>query len=281
MTITLVLNSLLLSVSTWYTLPAPPDSITFSDAFAEEPIEVLVFMARSGWNPDWMDIGALPAALLQQYPSDSALIAWTASLMDVPFRTDMTPLLIEYGDIHIIPDPESITADPQLLNAFLRRLQHMIIAGEERDDLEKIVEVITGTWNDLPLDTKVLSLEVLGRLGIDVTGDISFGEFSEADFSAAARYCSELGREYAFTPEADESNLERIYRAACSPPDKAASMFSDPLWAVRFNAVAPSDPASLEQLLTDSIPYVRLSAALTRRDAGYPDGIAVIREIAL
>ncbi|MEN8209713.1 MAG: peptidylprolyl isomerase, partial [Candidatus Fermentibacteria bacterium] len=55
----------------------------------------------------------------------------------------------------------------------------------------------------------------------------------------------------------------------------------DPLWAVRFNAVAPSDPASLEQLLTDSIPYVRLSAALTRRDAGYPDGIAVIREIAL
>ena len=281
MTVLLLLNSLLLSVSSWYTLPEPPDSVMFSRSLSEEPLEVLVFMARSGWKPEWIDTGGLIATILDQYPSDAAVITWTASIMDVPFRTEITPVLIEYGDTYIVPDPESIVADPQLLSAFLRRIQHMIAAGGEPDDLERIVEIITGSWNDLPLDCKALSLEVLGKLGIDITGDIDIEEFGEVDLSAAARYCSELGREYAFNVCGNESPLERIYAAACSPPEEAAAMLSDPVWAVRYNAVTVCDPASLEPFLGDSIAYVRLSAALARRDAGYPDGIATIREIAL
>ena len=281
MTVMLLLNSLLLSVSTWYTLPEPPDSATFFESLSAEPIEVLIFMARSGWTPDWIDPGALSATLFEQYPSYAAVIAWTASLMDVPFRTETIPVLIEHGDDYIIPDTESIAANPQLLNAFLRRIQHIIIAGEEPDEQERIVEIITGSWSDLPLDCKALSLEVLGKLGIDITGDINLEEFGEADLRSAARYCSELGREYAFNVCGNESPIERIYAAACSPPEEAAVMLSDPLWAVRSNAVAACDPAILEPLLDDPIAYVGLSAALARRDAGYPDGIATVREIAL
>ncbi len=281
MMLTFLLNSLLLSVSTWYTLPEPPDSAAFAESFSEEPIEVLIFMARSGWTPDWIDPGVLSVTLFEQYPSDAAVIAWTASIMNVPFRTETIPVLIEHGDDYIIPDTESIAANPQLLNAFLRRVQHIIIAGDEPDELERIVEIITGSWSDLPLGSKVLSLEVLGKLGIDVTGDIQLEELQEADLGAAARYLSELGREYAFTVSGSETPLERIYAAACSPPEEAADMLSDPLWAVRFNAVAACDPAILEPLLDDPVAYVRLSAALARRDAGYPDGIAVVREIAL
>ena len=281
MTVLLLLNTLLLSVSSWYTLPEPPDSIAFSDALSDESVEVLIFMARSGWNPRWIDTGGLIASLLEQYPSDAAVIAWAASLMDVPFRTEITPVLIEYGDTYIVPDLESIVADPQLLSAFLRRIQHMTAIGEEPDDLEIIVGIITGSWSDLPLECKALSLEVLGKLGIDITGDINVEEFGEVDLRAAARYCSELGREHAFSVCGIETHLERIYAAACSPPEEAAGMLSDPLWAVRYNAVTVCDPASLEPLLGDSIAYVSLSAAMARRDAGYPDGIATIREVAL
>ena len=280
MTVMLLLNSLLLSVSTWYTLPEPPDSAAFSESLSAEPVEVLIFMARSGWIPDWIDPGTLSAALFEQYPSDASVIAWTASLMNVPFRTETIPVLIEYGNDYIIPDIESIAVNPQLLNAFLRRVQHIIIAGDEPDEQERIVEVITGSWSDLPLDCKVLSLEVLGKLGIDVTGDIRIEELSDADLRASARYCSELGREYAFTLAGNEIPLERIYTAACSPPEEAADMLSDPLWAVRANAITVCDPAILEPLLDDPVAYVRLSAALARREAGYPDGIAAVRKIA-
>ena len=281
MTIILLLNTLLLSVSSWYTLPAPPDSTMFTESLAEEPVEVLVFLARSGWNPVWFDNVEISVNLLEQFPSDAAVIAWTASLTGVPFGTEITPLLIEYGDIYIVPDLESIHADPQLLNAFLRRIQHTIAAGEEPDEQERIVEIITASWNDLPAPSQALSLEVLGKLGIDISGDIDIEEFGAVNQAAAARYYSELGREYAFTVLGNETPLERIYAAACSPLEEAAGMLSDPLWAVRYNAVSACDPACLEPLLADSIAYVSLAAALARRDAGYPDGIATIREIAL
>ncbi|MCK5117358.1 MAG: peptidylprolyl isomerase [Candidatus Aegiribacteria sp.] len=281
MTVILLLNTLLVSVSSWYTLPAPPDSAMFTESLAEEPVEVLVFLARSGWNPVQFNSAALIVTLLEQFPSDAAVIAWTASLTGVPFETEITPLLIEYGDIYTVPDLESIQDDHQLLDAFFRRIRHTISAGEEPDEQEIIAEIIIGSWSDLPPDTKALSLEVLGKLGIDISGDIQIEQLAEADLRAAARYYSELGREYAFTLTGTETPLERIYAAACSPPEEAAAMLSDPLWAVRYNAVRACDPACLEPLLGDSIAYVSLAAALARRDAGYSDGIATIREIAL
>ncbi|MCD4700666.1 MAG: hypothetical protein K8S24_02305 [Candidatus Aegiribacteria sp.] len=281
MTFLLLMNSILLSLSSWYTIPAPPDSAVFSEALAEEPLEVLIFMARSGWSPEWLDAGALSVSLLEQYPSDAAVIAWAASLMDVPFRTEITPVLVEYGDAYVIPDLESVVGNPQLLNAFLRRTQHIIAGGGEPEEQERIVGIITGSWSDLPVDTKALSLEVLGKLGIDITGDIHIEELEDASLRAAARYCSELGREYAFSVNANETPLERVNIAACSPQDEAAEMLSDPLWAVRYNAVTVCDPVLLEPVLDDSIPYVALAAALARRDAGYPDGAAAIRVIAV
>lgn len=280
MTISLLLQSLILSVSAWYAASEPPDSSDFAETLAERPVEVLFFMARSGWSPDWLDTSVLLTSLLEQYPSDAATIIWAASLMDVPLRTEMTPLLIEYGDSFIVPDLELIIDSSQLLDAFLKRTQHIIAAGGEPDEQERIVEIIIGSWNYLPASTRALSLEVLGKLGIDITGDIHIEELENADMRAAARYYSELGREHTFTIDGDETSLERIYAAAIKPSDEVAAMLSDPLWAVRYNAVTACDPALLESITVDSIPYVALAAAVARRNAGYPDGHAVIREIA-
>jgi cyclophilin family peptidyl-prolyl cis-trans isomerase len=280
MTVLLLMHSLLLIPGTWYSSQEPPDSVAFFKALEEKPVEMLVFMARSGWNPG-VDTGALSDSLLEEYPLYATVIAWTASIMDVPFSTEMIPLLIEYGDTYTIPDLDSVIDNPKLLEAFLRRVQHVIADGEEPEDQEKILSIIAGSWSSLPQEFRALSLEVLGKLGIDVSGEISRNELEDASLRAYARYLSELGIKHSFDLTGEETPLERIYTAGCSFPEDAFLMLSDPLWAVRYNAVAACDPALLEPMLDDSITYVTLAAAIARRDAGYPDGAAKLREIAL
>jgi len=281
MTILLLLQSLLLSVSSWYTAPEPPDSAQFVEFLGENPLEVLVFMARSGWIPDFADPETPPVSMLELYHKDADVIAWGTQLMEVPFLTDMTPLLIEFGDELIMPDQESILDNPQLLDSYLRRIQHMIASHGEPDEPERFVEVIIGCWEDLPDDSKSLCLEVLGKLGIDITGDISIDELENSDLRAAARYFSELDREHSFSHDTAETTLERVYIASCNSPDGAALMLSDTSWAVRYNAVLSCDPALLEPVLYDSVPYVALAAAIARNNAQYSDGAAVIRKLAV
>ena len=187
---------------------------------------------------------------------------------------------IEYGEDYAIPDPASVAGNPDILRSFLRRLQHMVAAGEEPEEQERIVETVLDSWACLPNDTRSLALEVLGQLGIDITGDISIEEMKVENLRATARYCSELGRLCAFETDADADPLERIYAAACSSPQEALLMLSDSLWAVRYNAVASSDPAILDRMLDDPDSYVALLAAVTRRDAGFADGADAIRETA-
>ncbi len=281
MTFSILLSSLILGVNTWYTAPAPPDSSELSEVLSENPLEVLVFMARSGWSPDWLDKGFLSMSLLEKYPSDTAVILWAASMLDVPFKTEMTPLLIEYGDEYTVPDQEAVADDPSLLSAFLRRIRHVIAAGGEPLELENTVDLIIASWSFLPGDAKALSLEVLGKLGIDITGDINFEELRNSDMRAVARYFSELGKVYEYHQDTIGFTLDLIYTASASSPDMAVSMLSDPLWAVRYNAVISSDPAMLESVLEDSTPYVALTAAIARNNSGYIDGQTLISELAL
>jgi cyclophilin family peptidyl-prolyl cis-trans isomerase len=280
-TAVLILQCICLGAGSWYSAPEPPDSLTFSQAVALDPLDVLLFMARTGWSPEWFDEAEFTLSLRNQFPSDSTVISWAANQLEVPLDTGMTPLLIEFGDEYFVPDIETVTENPGILDAFLRRIQHMIALGEEPEYPEDIVETITGSWSDLPLATRELSLEVLGKLGIDVTGDIPFDGFAEMDLRAAARYLSELGRISDFGIDSTATPLEMVYIASTSTLEMAAAMLSDPLWAVRYNAALSSDPALLKPLLDDTVAYVVLAAAVARRDAGFEDGAAAIRELAL
>jgi peptidyl-prolyl cis-trans isomerase B (cyclophilin B) len=276
-----VLQVILLGTAGWYTEPQPPDSAALQQALDSDPVETLVFMARSGHVPEWIDRGDLVYSLMQEHPADSAAIVWTASLLGTPFSSGMTPLLIEYGDSWLVPDRTTAVNNHLLLDAFLRRILHMAAAGEDVSDMEAVLELITASWNSIPEASKTLSLEVLGRLGIDVTGELSIQQLLSAGTAPVARYFGEIDREQYFPATFDDPPLERIYAAACAPPVYTASMLDDPLWAVRYNAAASADSTSIQSLLTDPVPYVRFAAAARRRDSGFADGQEVLRELAL
>lgn len=281
MTAFLLIQCIYLGISSWYTSPVPPDSTNFYEFITVRPVDALVFMARSGYRPELFDVSNFAGTVLLEFPSDSTSIAWAASILEEPFQCEMTPLLVEYGDSCTVPDVEFVKDTPLLLDAFLRRVQHIISTGDEPGEQEKLVEAVCASWAYIPDATRALSLEVLGKLGVDITGDLSIEELEKAGIRAAARYFSELGRVQTFNTSGNETPLERIYLASCSPPQEAALMLSDPLWAVRYNAVTACDPALLEPMLDDSTPYVVLAAAIARRDAGYPDGAAKLSEISL
>ena len=61
----ILLQSLIMSMNTWLFAPAPPDSVEILDALREDPMEVLVFMARSGWSFDWLSPDSLAIHLME------------------------------------------------------------------------------------------------------------------------------------------------------------------------------------------------------------------------
>ncbi|MFO8184743.1 MAG: peptidylprolyl isomerase [Candidatus Aegiribacteria sp.] len=280
MTIILILQSLLLAASGWYAEPAPPDSASIGRAIEQDPVEVLVFMARSGHVPGWMDRGDFVSAMMEEHPSDSATIIWAASLLGTPFSSGMTPLLVQYGDEWMMPDPSSVSREPRLLDGLLRRALRKTAAGEEIPDMEAVLDLVTRSWNSIPAGSRALSLEVLGRLGIDATGELSEDDLAKAGVARLARYRGETDRECSFDSVPADDPLARIYTAACSPPEEAGHMLDDPLWAVRYNAAMSAAPEALESLLQDPVPYVRLHAAVARREEGFSDGARVLRELA-
>lgn len=280
MTIILLLQSLLLTVPGWYSESDPPDSVSIRRAVEQYPVEVLVFMARSGYVPGWMDRGEFVSAVMEEHPSDSATIVWAASLLGTPFSSGMTPLLVQYGAEWMMPDPSSVSRDPRLLDGLLRRALLKVAAGEDIPDMEEMLDLVTRSWDSIPECSRALSLEVLGRLGIDATGELSEDNLAEAGVARLARYYGETGRVHSFDRIPADDPLARVYIAACSPPEEAAHMLDDPLWAVRYNAAMSAAPEALEPLLQDPVPYVRLHAAVARREEGFADGERVLRELA-
>lgn len=276
----ILLQGLLMIVSGWYAEPVPPDSASISRAMEQDPVEVLVFMARSGYVPRWIDRGELVSAVMEEHPSDSSTVIWAASLLGTPFSTGMTPLLIRYGDAWMVPDPSSVSRDPRLLDGLLRRVLRTEAAGEDIPDREAVLSLITRSWDSIPGDARALSLEVLGRLGIDATGELSGEQLAQAGVARMARYYGEIGREHSFRAVPPDDPLARIYIAACSPSGEAARMLDDPLWAVRYSAGMSAGPEALEPLLRDPVPYVRLEAAVARCEEGFEDGSRVLRELA-
>ena len=277
----ILLQSLIMSINAWLFAPVPPDSAEILDALHEDPMEVLIFMARSGWSPDWLSPDSLATHLMERDSTCAAEAAWSARLLGAPLPTEMTPVLIEFGQEPMIPDPQDIIGNPALLDAFINRILHTFAEGEEPENMEAFVEIISATWDFIPNDTRSLSLEALGKLGIDITGDISPSRIEEAGLRASARYFSTLGIVYNYISSEVNTALERIYIAGCGSPETAGSMLGDFLWAVRFCAIDVCDPSIVGELVNDSVPYVSLAASIARNEAGFDDGANRLRSLAL
>ena len=100
---------------------------------------------------------------------------------------------------------------PTLLDAFINRILLAFAESEEPENLEAFVDILTATWDFVPPTTRSLSLEALGKVGIDITGDITPSRIEAAGLCASARYFSTLGIEYDFISPEMNTALERIY----------------------------------------------------------------------
>lgn len=276
----ILINCLLLGPLEWYTGEAPPDSFEYVRESTGSPMRVLLFSARTGYRPEGYDIREIVSSLISGRGYDMRLIAWAASMNGVPLQEAEESILMEFGKEFSIPRAGEAAEDHTLVEASLRRVQHRLSSGGEPQDMEGIVELVTGTWNSLPGSTMELALEVMGRMAVDITGDLTAEELKRAGSSAFIRYFSEIDRELPLEV-IPETPLERIYAAFCLPQEEAVAMLEDSLWAVRFNAAASCSASRLRPLLSDPDPYVALHAALARREAGYSDGAPVIEELAL
>ena len=277
----ILLQSLILSMNAWLFAPSAPDSIEIQDALHEDPLEVLIFMARNGWSPDWLTPDSLAAHLIEQDSACATEAAWSTRLLGAPLQSEMTPVLIEFGSESLIPGSQDIKDNPTLLDAFINRILHAIAESEEPENLEAFVDILTATWDFVPPTTRSLSLEALGKVGIDITGDITPSRIEAAGLCASARYFSTLGIEYDFISPEMNTALERIYLTGCGSPETGESMLDDSIWAVRYTAIEVCDPAIVGELLNDSVPYVSLAASIARNEAGYEDGLNQLRYLAL
>ena len=276
----LLINILLLGAPNWYTAEAPPDRAGFAAQAGETPMRVLLFSARTGYSPEGYDIREVVSGLISEGQHDMRLIAWAAAMKGVPLQEAGGSILTEFGEDFMLPCAADAAADHTLIEAALRRVQHRLSGGEEPREMEGIVELVTEAWQSMPRSTMELSLELMGRMAVDITGDLTPNDLQRAGTAAFYRYFSEIGREPSAAGNPD-TPLERIYAASCLPPDAAEAMLDDSLWAVRFNAAGSCGASQLQPLLSDPVPYVALQAALARREAGYADGAPVIQELAL
>jgi len=273
--ICLMILSILGSTSGWYTMPVPPSEGQVQQALDEEPVQLLLFMTRSGIQPLSVPMRRSAMTILESSPADSALILWACSMMDAPLGGAITPLTVRYGEETRIPDGPSVVRNPLLLNAWLGRiLDTMAYSGEIQGKTE-LLELVRDSWDILPVGVKARSLEVLGRLAIDITGELTTDQLKTAGTARFLRYMREIQAAPDVMPPVS-SPLERLYAASCSPESR---WLEDPLWAVRYTMAETGDPEMIAPLLSDSVPYVRLAAAAARMEAGYRDGLETLEEL--
>jgi len=267
----LIASAFLSAPAEWVLSPEPPDSAAVREALEEDPLGVLLVAARTGWFPSWLSPDSL-AACLGEDPALARTAAWAARMAGHPFSScDAVPMM-EFGATTLIPTEVQAVYRPELMDAALRRVLHAYAEGLEPDSIPPLVQRIGIGWNSFPDGTRSLSLEVLGRLRVDLAGLLDDDQVLMAGLRASARYWSETGGTHSFPIAGECLPLEAGYMAACATPDEATAMLSDPRWAVRFRALGRCRAEDAALLLEDPVPYVVLTAAVLRRDSGFADG---------
>jgi cyclophilin family peptidyl-prolyl cis-trans isomerase len=274
----LIVSAMLSVPQEWVLSPEPPDSTAVRTALEEDPLGVLLVAARTGWYPAWLSPDSL-AACLGEAPLLARTAAWATRMAGRPFASCGAVPMMEFGATTILPTEVQAVYRPELMDASLRRVLHAYAEGLEPDSVTPLVQRIGIGWSSFPDGTRSLSLEVLGRLRVDLTGILDDDQVLMAGLRASARYWSETGGTHSFPMAGECLTLEAGYMAACATPDEAAAMLSDPRWAVRFRALGRCRAEDAALLLEDPVSYVALTAAVLRRDSGFADGGERLREL--
>ena len=282
MLVLLLLTGLIGNTSLWALSPEPPGPEEVERVLSEEPMSLLLFTARTGWVPEGIRPDSLALELIAADPSCARTAAWAARTAGYPLETQLTPALLEFGDSTVIPAPEDVIRSPELMDAALRRMLHAYAEGGEPDSVPGMVGLVSVMWGSMSLESRALALEVLGKAGVDISGELSLDELLQSGLRASARYFSEIGMAHSFPMGGECLPLDEVYMASCAAVDDAAMMLDHPLWAVRYRAVGVCSVSSLTPLLEDEIPYVVLRAAEIMNDSGYGDeGIQALGRLAL
>lgn len=162
-----------------------------------------------------------------------------------------SPALIEFGEPTVLPSPQAVRENPELLHAALRRQLVLLSEGREPEMLPELLELVLRFAPGIDERTGALALEVFGRTGVAVPEP---GILSSSP-AVLLRYASETGGEMG--PPDGLPPLARVYAARTHP----SRYLDDPCWAVRFSAVERADSLQAAALVNDPVPAVALKAA--------------------
>lgn len=188
-------------------------------------------------------------ALLSTIPSPQE--ALDAMLEGNPMPSSQESVLLEYGDIFLLPE------NPEMVKFAILRQFHRMVFQMQPEPINRLGDYITANWDSLDLETRNLWREFSGRTGLSVPTD----DVTDENLTSILRYCSESGNQAPSVNKEELTDLQRLYYVSCVSQDEASEFINDPNWAVR-SAVMQRDPNAAFELLDDPSPYVRMNAGM-------------------
>jgi len=250
----------------------------FEDLFENDPLSAYLFVARTGDIQD-RDIISEHALDIIQHHGPGRTSAWACWVNGIPLETSLDPALIEFGLETVIPTPLEVEGNDELARGVLMRPLHYLSEQLEPEKPKELADLVAQSWGHFTSPTRILALQVLGKLELDITDELPEEELRRAGTAPYFRYLAELGIEDEIPLHSEMSLLSRLYAARCTHPDLLPGYLSDPLWPVRFAAATRAASDDLVSLLEDSVAYVRLTAVLRLADEGSREAHELLREM--
>ncbi len=180
----------------------------------------------------------------------TAELALDAMLEGTPFQSAQEPVLIEYGDVFLLPE------NPELVKFAILRQFHRMAFQLSQEPVIQLADYITVNWGYLDTDTRNLWREYAGRTGLPVPIE----EINPDNITSILRYCSESGKQPPTINLLELNDLQRFYYVSSLSPVESLGFINDTNWAVR-NIVMQKNPQSASQMFDDPSLYIQMNAA--------------------
>jgi cyclophilin family peptidyl-prolyl cis-trans isomerase len=264
----LMLLGTLPPASEWLLRERPPSAAEYRTLLEERPGEALLLSGRTGWVPGEDPIGEAVADMAGMEGRRGRLASWACTACGLaPPLGRLSPGLVELGPETVLPDAPEACQRPLLVHAGLLRALHSITAGIPMHRPQDAVELAIACREDLPDSTRVLALQVAGRVDVTVPPGLA-----PEEGLAGLRYLAETGGTLASRPQGLARGLEALYSARCLPDSALYGWMEHPDWYVRRVVAEALPPGELEPLLDDPVPYVALAAARRMQESGLSAG---------
>ncbi|MBN1433650.1 peptidylprolyl isomerase [Candidatus Fermentibacterales bacterium] len=267
----------------WVLEISPPSEGQVLVAIESEPIELIRFVARSGYLPGQPDVaGWLESILEDPEGLETDLVehaAWASGCLGLdrggPARH---PLEQEYSS-SLPSDPGSwleAHPGPAWARALFRQIIHLSASGTSVElsnaDLGAIAGCLAGMPDSLAAS---LALEALGRMATGGFEHLARG-------GDLLRYGSAIGLDLDLPSGWREMPVaDQVHAARCASSDsELEELLSASSWAVRFEAATRAPLDLVAPLLRDPVPQVALAAASRLDEEGLADGRLALESLA-